>query len=104
MSDSVALSSGILSLADSGEQEPPQGAVPLTSLNAGQQAKVAWVHSNHPFATRFRDLGFAPGSDLRVRIKAPFRGPVEYEVRGSRFCLRYKDAESIYVHLEPNPA
>ena len=78
---------------------PPEGAIPLSELEENQQAEVAWVQPDHPYATRFRDLGFVPGSLLTARIKAPFRGPVEFEVRGSRFCLRLEDAKSIYVRL-----
>lgn len=100
MSDAAVLSPGLLSVTNSGNAEPPKGAIPLSDLEAGQQAEVAWVQDTHPFAARFRDLGFVPGSLLRVRIKAPFHGPVEYEVRGSRFCLRHQDAQSIYVRVE----
>lgn len=77
----------------------PQGAVPLCELECGQWGDIAWIKETHPFAVRFRDLGFSPGTRLFVRTKAPFRGPIEYELRGSRFCLRFQDAQDIFVVL-----
>lgn len=85
--------------SDADLANPPVGTVPLSELQENQQATVAWVEAGHPYAARFRDLGFVPGSQLVTRIKAPFRGPIEFEVRGSRFCLRLEDAKSIYVHV-----
>ncbi len=74
-----------------------EDAVPLCDLTAGQYAKVSWVNQDNPFAGRLRDLGFVPGSIMRVRQRAPLAGPVEYEIRGSRFCLRRQDSCDIHV-------
>jgi ferrous iron transport protein A len=77
--------------------ENKQEATSLTALSTGQQGVIAWVDAEHPFAHRLRDLGFVKGSQVMVRQKAPFQDPVEYEVRGSRFCLRHREASSIHV-------
>ena len=73
------------------------GAVSLSELKVGQSAKVVWVNQDNPFASRLRDLGFVPGSIATVRMKAPWSGPVEYEIRGSRFCLRPQETRDIHV-------
>ena len=65
-----------------------EGAVPLSDLQVGQTAEVVWVNAADSFTRRLRDLGFVPGSKVSVRVKASWSGPVEYEIRGSRFCLR----------------
>jgi Fe2+ transport system protein FeoA len=53
-------------------------------------------HSS-PIGRRLLDLGFTPGSRLRVVRRAPLGDPVEYELRGSRICLRRGEAERIRV-------
>jgi len=73
--------------------------IPLTDLETGEVGKVVRVNSESEFAGRLKDLGFVSGTLIRCRQKAPFRDPVEYEVRGSRFCLRHHEARDIQILL-----
>ena len=54
--------------------------VPLSQLNAGEQARVVWIASGPDTVTRLTDLGFAPRNRhlrdqgpgaLHVRISRP---------------------------------
>ena len=49
---------------------------------------------------RLADLGFVPGTRVRVIRRAPLGDPVELELRGFRVCLRRADLGSVYVELE----
>ena len=48
-------------------------------------------------AKRLEDLGFVPGTRLRVLRRAPFGDPVEVELRGYRICLRAEQVAGLMV-------
>ncbi|MDH5440155.1 MAG: ferrous iron transport protein A, partial [Candidatus Bathyarchaeota archaeon] len=49
------------------------------------------------FQRRLMDMGLTPGTRVTVVRSAPFRGPVEVSVRGSRLALGRGMAERIFV-------
>lgn len=100
--------------------------VPLTSLNEGQEAVVVEIAScgspcktgfwggfkrrfgwgwraenrfSKGAAKRLADLGILPGTRLKVVRRAPFGGPVEVEVGGSRFMIGRGLASKIIVEV-----
>jgi len=72
-------------------------SIPLSRLAPGQCAEVKSVDSASPIGRRLLELGFRPGTRLRVIRRAPLGDPTTYELRGSRFCLRRAEAERIAV-------
>ncbi len=70
---------------------------PLSSLSIGEEGVIVEVERGDRFARRLKELGFIPGSKVRVLHRSPLGDPVEYEVRGSRFCLRRRDSRKILV-------
>ena len=72
-------------------------SIPLSQLAPGQSAEVKTVDGASPIGRRLLDLGFRPGTRLRVIRRAPLGDPTTYELRGSRFCLRRAEAEGIAV-------
>ncbi len=78
--------------------EPSPPGVALASLPPGSRARVlAVLDEASPVGRRLLDLGFTPGSRLRVVRRAPLGDPVEYELRSFRICLRRSEAERIRV-------
>jgi ferrous iron transport protein A len=71
--------------------------VPLSRLAPGECAEVKSVDGASPIGRRLLELGFRPGTRLRVIRRAPLGDPTTYELRGSRFCLRRAEAERIAV-------
>lgn len=69
----------------------------LASLAPGETADVSRVDTARPIGQRLVDLGFVPGTRVRVIRRAPLGDPVTYEVRGSRLCLRRSEARQIEV-------
>ena len=69
----------------------------LSALAPGQKAVIESVSCASPVGRRLLDLGFVAGSVVRVVRRAPLRDPVEYEVRGTRICLRRSESELIRV-------
>ena len=72
-------------------------SVSLARLAPGQSAEVKAVDGSSPIGRRLLELGFRPGTRLRVIRRAPLGDPTTYELRGSRFCLRRSEAERISV-------
>ena len=72
-------------------------SISLARRAPGQCAEVKAVDESSPIGRRLLELGFRPGTRLRVIRRAPLGDPTTYELRGSRFCLRRSEAERIAV-------
>ena len=70
----------------------------LADLEPGSAARVEAVDADTSIGRRLLDLGFVPGTEVRVLRRAPLGDPVEYELRGYRLCLRRTEAQQIRVH------
>ena len=69
----------------------------LTALAPGADGFVVAIDPEHPAAARLLDLGFTPGTAVRVVRRAPMGDPVVYELRGMRLCLRGREAAAVHV-------
>ena len=84
--------------------------LPLTQLKNGESGVITSIdksqrrrlerHHRWGFRKRLEDLGLTPGTRVRVVKSAPFNGPVELQVRGSRLALGRGMAERIFVSVE----
>ena len=61
---------------------PTPSALPLHALRPGDAGRVVDVDTSAPAGVRLLDLGFVPGTLVRVVRRAPLRDPVVYELRG----------------------
>ena len=52
------------------------------------------------FRKRLEDMGLTPGTRVTVVKSAPFRGPLEVYVRGSRLAIGKRMAERIFVEVK----
>jgi Fe2+ transport system protein FeoA len=88
---------------NSGELE-----VPLTALKNGETAVLTTIRAGYgrgqgggwKFGRRLMDLGLTPGTRVKVVKSAPFHGPIEILVRGSRLALGRGMAERIFAKRE----
>ncbi len=78
-----------------------RAAIPLRSLPVGRAARLAEPPAGREIPSRLADLGFTPGTSLRLVRRAPFGDPVEIEIRGYRICLRLEQLDGLVVLLEP---
>lgn len=69
----------------------------LSDLKEREEGVVSRLELPEALDRRMRALGFVPGSRVRVGKVAPLGDPVQYEVRGSIFCLRRSEARHIHV-------
>lgn len=61
----------------------------------GRRARRDWG-----FRKRLEDMGLTPGTKVTVVKSAPFHGPVEVYVRGSRLAIGRGMAERILVEVK----
>ncbi|MBN1245120.1 ferrous iron transport protein A [Candidatus Bathyarchaeota archaeon] len=81
-----------------------KNTLPLTALKQGEAGTVASISGGHGkgggFEKRLMDMGLTPGTTVTVVKSAPFHGPLEILVRGSRLALGRGMAERIFVEKE----
>jgi len=86
------------------KRNPKRSEVPLTALKKGESGTVASIGAGHGrgrgFEKRLMDMGLTPGTRVTVVKSAPFHGPFEILVRGSRLALGRGMAEKIFVETE----
>jgi len=89
-------------------QNSERREVSLTALRDGETGTVTSIKAGHGrgrgrgwgFEKRLMDMGLTPGTRVTVVKSAPFHGPLEIYVRGSRLALGRGMAERIFVERE----
>lgn len=79
--------------------------LPLTELRDSEIGIVTCIKAGHGggrgrgrgFEKRLMDMGLTPGTEVLVVKSAPFHGPLEVSVKGSRLALGRGMAERIFV-------
>jgi ferrous iron transport protein A len=79
--------------------------IPLTALRSGETGIVTSIKASHGgghgrawgFQKRLMDMGLTPGAEVVMVKSAPFHGPLEVFVRGSRLALGRGMGERIFV-------
>lgn len=69
----------------------------LDELPVGEAAKVIRVRHLSSTALRLMEMGLVPGRSVRVLKRAPFGGPLELSLVGTRLSLRAHDARRFEV-------
>lgn len=73
----------------------------LSELSRGMTALVDRVDDDRPgdpIAKRLRELGFVNGEPVRMVTTGPFgRDPVLVEIGATRFALRRREAERVWL-------
>lgn len=69
----------------------------LADLQPGTVARISRLHLEGLERRRLMDLGFTPGAEVRVAMRAAFGDPIAFEVRNTRVALRKKQAQAIDI-------
>ena len=69
----------------------------LLSLSPGEMAVIQTFNNDLNLQSRLVEMGILPGAEIRLIKKAPFKGPIEFKIRGYEVSLRYRDAEQVLV-------
>jgi DtxR family Mn-dependent transcriptional regulator len=71
--------------------------IPVTALQPGQKATIAFIRGDSSVVQRLTDLGLTLKTDIRLVRKAPLLGPVEIAVRKTRLAIDHAIADHIFV-------
>lgn len=81
----------------SGDAPNGNEAGPTWSLADVKPGFRGTVRPGEPVPLRLRELGFVPGTEVRVLRQGPLGDPIEVELRGYRICLRRSDLAPLRV-------
>ena len=71
----------------------------LDELRPGQECRVSRVNVDGVTGQRLLDMGFIPGSQIRIIRNAPLVDPAELTVRGCHISIRHLEAQGVEVDL-----
>jgi DtxR family Mn-dependent transcriptional regulator len=71
--------------------------IPVTALQPGQKATIAFIRGDNSVVQRLTDLGLTLKTDIRLLRKAPLSGPIEIAVRKTRLAIDHAIADHIFV-------
>lgn len=74
----------------------------IIKLKPGQKGTIISIQGNHKVAQRLADLGLTPETTIHILKIAPFNGPIEVIVRGSKLAIGREIAENIFVCTKEN--
>ena len=69
----------------------------LADVDEGARVRLGAPTDLSAEVVRLIELGFTRGQPVEVIRRAPFGGPLEVRVRGSRVCLRQSDARRFVI-------
>ncbi len=75
----------------------------LGSLDRGQEATVERITGSGAVTMRLMEIGLVPGRCVIIVRRAPFGGPVELLIDGTRMAVRAAEADRVIVSV-PGPA
>ena len=76
-------------------------SVPLSTLNPGEEGRIAAIDSRDAIGRRLLDLGLVPKTRISLVRRAPLGDPGLYELCGYQLCLRKTEAERVQVTRNP---
>jgi len=75
-------------------------SISLADLENGQTGIIISMHDGKKASKRLADLGLKPGTEITVRSRTLFSGPVQIEANGSKLVLGRGLANKIIVELK----
>ena len=78
-----------------------ENLVTLDELRTGEEGIIVKILGNGAFRQRLLEMGFLPGTRIRVIRYAPLEDPVEYELKGYHVALRHEEAARVLVEKCP---
>ena len=72
--------------------------IPLINIQFNTNVIVAHIRAGFKATQRLSGMGITPGTQIKVLSQAPFRGPIQILVRGTRLAIGYGLAMKIFVN------
>ena len=71
----------------------------LDEIKPDQECEIVDITSEGIMGQRLLDMGFIPGTRIKVVRNAPLVDPVEFELKGYHISLRHSEAKQVEVSL-----
>ncbi len=71
----------------------------LDEIKPDQECEIVDITSEGIMGQRLLDMGFIPGTRIKVIRNAPLVDPVEFELKGYHISLRHSEAKQVEVSL-----
>jgi len=84
------------------EADPEARKMRLLDLPLGVLARLCGVPRTGNGHARLVEMGFVPGTRVRIIRTAPLGDPIEIEIRDIRVCARREDLREFLVTPEEN--
>jgi DtxR family Mn-dependent transcriptional regulator len=72
----------------------------LSNMKTGEVGRVAFVRGGDRACQRLLDMGLTNGVEVKVLNAAPFKGPLQVSVRGTKLALGRGLSSHVYVNIE----
>jgi len=82
------------------ESEREKAIIPLSTLKVGESGVVTFVRGGRRAVQRLTDMGLTKDTTVEVLNSAPFHGPVEISVRGTKLAIGRGLASRIFVEVK----
>ena len=77
-----------------------ENLVALSELKEGQSGKISFIRGGHSVLQRLLDMGLTPSTKITLIKAAPFEGPIQISVRGSKLALGRGIASKVFVETQ----
>jgi DtxR family Mn-dependent transcriptional regulator len=77
-----------------------ENLIALSELKEGQSGKISFIRGGHNVLQRLLDMGLTPSTKITLMKAAPFEGPIQISVRGSKLALGRGIASKVFVEIE----
>jgi DtxR family Mn-dependent transcriptional regulator len=74
-----------------------KGILSLIDLKEEEEGEIFSIDTGASSRRRLEEMGLTPGTKIKIKKSAPFRGPVEISVRGSTLAIGRGIASKIFV-------
>ena len=74
--------------------------IALSELKVGQTGKISFIRGGHNVLQRLLDMGLTPSTKIALLKAAPFEGPIQISVRGSKLALGRGIASKVFVEID----
>jgi len=82
------------------EEAIPAMRINMRKMSDDQVGTIAAIKVGGDLGRRIRDMGLVPGTEIRIRGRAPLYDPVALRVRGATLTLRNNEADFIEVEVK----
>ena len=74
-----------------------ENLIALSELKVGQTGKINFIRGGHNVLQRLLDMGLTPNTKITLIKSAPFEGPIQISVRGSKLALGRGIASKVFI-------